>query len=520
MHNQKQGLSRCLDRKILGSVMLGVFAAQSFSVMAHAQDASQKTNVVREKNIAKTKKHRARKVDSHVPASSAVKIEPHAEAATAGVIFPSLRSFDTIKLPAEDGTLSYKGVRLYGGVDIGAGYQSHGSGLTNFYGPGAEYLISKNSNHTRFGLMPNALSYSNIGLKGKEEIVDGFSFIFDLQTTFLPTSGRLSDFGNSQIENNGRSVYDQGTTWGDSSKAGQIFTNVAYGGISHKEFGTLTFGRQNSLTLDGVNEYDPMSASSAFSVIGYSGQTAGTGDTEDCRFDNALKYRVNYGPFRASALWQVATSTGEPGYAYEFGAGFDYQGFSFDGIYSYVADAISASPLTAAQNFVSPGTLAGTVSDDTSYMLLASYTFSEVPLKLYFGFEDITYHNPAVPLPNGAGTIGGYILSTVNNTAYTIPRNVQVYWGGAKYGITPRLNLMVAYYWTHQDSYHGDGCSSNAFSSCAGDLRAASLVADYKINKNLDVYAGAQYSRVDGGLASGYINNSTIDPTVGLRFQF
>jgi len=517
---KEQGRYRCLDLSIFGSVILGVFAAQSSTMMAYAKDVSSKVDVMRTKSVTKAKRRRPPKASNLNPGSSAIKIEPYAEAFTERAVFPSLHTFAAVKLPAEDGTLSYKGVRLYGGIDIGAGYQSHGSGLTNFYGPGAEYLISKNSNHTRFGLMPNALSYSNIGLKGKEDITDGFSFVFNLQTTFLPTSGRLSDFGDSQIENNGRSVYEQETTWSDSSKAGQIFTNVAYGGVTHKGFGTLTFGRQNSLTLDGVNAYDPMTASSAFSVIGYSGQTAGTGDTEDCRFDNALKYRVSYGPLRASALWQVTTSTGEPGYAYEFGVGFDYQGFSFDGIYSHVADAIAAAPLTAAQNFVSPGTLAGTVSDDTSYMLLASYSFSQMPFKLYFGFEDIVYNNPAVPLPNGAGTIGGYVLSTINNSAYTIPRNVKVYWGGAKYGLTPRLNLMVSYYLTHQGSYHGDGCVSQTFSSCAGNLNAASIVADYKINKYLDVYTGAMYSRVDGGLSSGYINNSTIDPTVGLHMQF
>jgi hypothetical protein len=28
------------------------------------------------------------------------------------------------------------------------------------------------------------------------------------------------------------------------------------------------------------------------------------------------------------------------------------------------------------------------------------------------------------------------------------------------------------------------------------------------------------YSQVSNGLASGFLNRSTIDPTVGLRFQF
>jgi hypothetical protein len=28
------------------------------------------------------------------------------------------------------------------------------------------------------------------------------------------------------------------------------------------------------------------------------------------------------------------------------------------------------------------------------------------------------------------------------------------------------------------------------------------------------------FSQVDGGLASGFLNRNTIDPTVGLRFRF
>jgi predicted porin len=437
-------------------------------------------------------------------------------------LIPFAEAFRQFPVPNKDGKLSYMGVTLYGGVDMGVGYQSHGAQLTNYYGPGREYLISKNANHTQVGLMPNALSYSSIGLKGKEDILPGgWSVVFNLQTTFLPTSGFLSDFGKSNIENNGKTPIQQLTTYGDSSKAGQIFTNEAYGGLSHQTFGTMTFGRQNSLLLDAVNTYDPMSASSAFSVIGYSGTTAGTGDTEDARLDNALKYRVNVGPFRASALWQIETSTSQPGNAYEFGAGVDYAGFSFDGIYSHVNDAIASAPLPSTfKNAQFLYGLAGTISDDTSFMLTASYKFEQIPLRIFFGFEDIWFANPHNPLGPGSTTIGGYELLSTNNTAYTINKNVQVYWAGAKYGILPNLDLMVAYYQTHQDSYSGNGCTTNVAATCAGDLRAESLVLDYRFNQYLDAYAGAMYSRVDGGLANGYINNSTIDPTVGLRFTF
>src|SRR5262245_2479510 len=46
-----------------------------------------------------------------------------------------------------------------------------------------------------------------------------------------------------------------------------------YVGLSSPTYGTLTVFRQNSLTYDGVLDYDPMGASYAFSPIGWQGIT-------------------------------------------------------------------------------------------------------------------------------------------------------------------------------------------------------------------------------------------------------
>jgi hypothetical protein len=104
---------------------------------------------------------------------------------------------------ADDGSLTFHGITLYGTIDIGVAYQSHGTPLSNSAGLGLEYLISKNSNRSQFGMAPNAMSSSNIGLKGTEEIIPGLSAIFNLQTSFLPTSGRLADGLGSLVQNNG-----------------------------------------------------------------------------------------------------------------------------------------------------------------------------------------------------------------------------------------------------------------------------------------------------------------------------
>src|ERR1700719_4207755 len=312
---------------------------------------------------------------------------------------------------ADDGSLTWHGITLYGGIDMGVAYQTHGPPLSNVAGFGLDYLISKNSNRPYFGAAPNALSASNIGLKGNEELFPGLSAVFNLQTSFLPTSGRLADGLESIVQNNGLPLTSQ-TTFADSSKDGQALNTAAWGGLSSPVYGTLTYGRQNSLTLDGVIATDPMSGSGAFSVIGFQGATAGGGDTENARLDNSFKYTVNLGPFRAAAATQLSSAGDGSRNIVQGQVGLDYLGLSLDAIVGHVKDAISAAPL--AVGFVptnaqlaqaGSGLVAGTVSDNTSLMLLARYGIG--PVKLYAGYETIQFANPEIPLLAGSTIIGG-----------------------------------------------------------------------------------------------------------------
>lgn len=425
---------------------------------------------------------------------------------------------------ADDGSLTFHGITLYGAIDIGVGYQSHGTPLSNSAGAGLEYLISKNSNRSQFSLAPNALTLSNIGLKGTEEIIPGWSGIFNLQTAFLPTSGRLADGLGSLVQNNGVALASQ-TSNSDSSRNGQAFNSVAWAGLSSPTYGALTFGRQNSLPLDGVIAYDPMGASSAFSVIGYQGATAGAGATEDARLDNAVKYRLTHDWIRASALYKFGPTGAN---AYQGGVGADYLGASFDAIFSRVNDAVTAAPLASLATITpaqlanaGSGLIAGTVSDNTAFMLLAKYGVG--PIKPFAGYEHIQFANPGHPLTVGSqlpNSGGGYSLGTVNNTAFTNQKTLQVFWAGAKYAVRSNIDLIAAYYHESQNSFQGNGCSNNSFAACSGQLDAVSLVADYRFAKRFDAYVGAMYSKVANGLSNGFLNTSTVDPTIGLRFTF
>ena len=54
----------------------------------------------------------------------------------------------------------------------------------------------------------------------------------------------------------------------------------------------------------------------------------------------------------------------------------------------------------------------------------------------------------------------------------------------------------------------------------AGTVNDGSFVVDYQFNKHFDVYAGVNYSAIDGGLASGYLANNNTSVVTGARLKF
>ncbi len=516
-------------------IFLSAAAVFTVATAAHAgelSDIQTQSKQLREQNQALTKRiadleRRQRKLEAQQK-PPAVAARP-ADSMAADYAYKA----EYKKAPVDD-SLTWHGITLYGLVDMGVTYQNHGAPLSNTAGLGLNYLISKNSNGSYFGVGPNALSSSFVGLKGNQEIADGLSAIFNLQTGFNPQSGKLSDGLGSIVQNNGLAIGQQ-NSFADSAKDGQAFNVAAYAGLSSPIYGTLTYGRQNALTSDGVVNYDPMSNSGAFSLIGFQGATGGAGDTENRIFDNSFKYAVNVGPFRAAVEAQLRSGAfSAPGNAVEAQIGADYAGLSVDAIFSHVTDAVSSAPLSTAQITTAAalginqgaGLVSGTVSDNTSVMLLAKYAIG--PVKLFVGYEHMQFANPNNPLTPGSFITGGYSLGAVNNTNFTTDKILQVFWGGVRYAVRPDVDLSVAYYREEQNSFQGGTpatlnaahCRDASLAQCSGQLDAISFVADYRFAKRFDAYAGIMWSQVSNGLSNGFLQRSSIDPTVGLRFQF
>jgi predicted porin len=500
--------------------------------------------------------HAARGADS--PA-----VEPAAAAAPGSATCASFQEFTHTDCP-----LTWHGITLYGTYDVGVGWVSHGLPESPYNYEG-ESLVNRNGNHSQFLIAPNNLSQSGVGIKAKVEFADDWFVVANASTGINPQSGQLANMAATNVANNGlpRGSYSFA---GDGARAGQTFNDEFQGGISSAQLGTLTFGRQRALGTDAMLRYDPAGGAYSFSFIGYNGLMAGGGDTQNTRWDNAIKYRVTYGAihfgamykfvdgsggcYSASAVWTAATCTPEQPHnnAYGFDLGAEIEKFSADVVYQRNYQAISVlNPLLGPQSPTQPyqsttnsinqhpingdnligttNTEYGIVTDNSAVMVAAKYTWD--PFKFFVGYEHITQNNPSNPLGIGATAQGGYLLSGVEDNNLDSTKTAQVYWTGVKYAFNDsKTDITFSYYGLQQNTFRvPPSCTpTNMRASCGGHLNEGSLYVDHHFTKRFDAYAGITYSKVSGGLAIAiphgpgvpYYHDDNLAPLIGIRFTF
>jgi predicted porin len=449
-----------------------------------------------------------------------------------------------------DCQLTWYGITIYGAIDAGFTYQTHGAPLDPRSPPGSAYIVQRYSrSSSRWDVAPNGLQNSFIGIKGNKPIAGNTSLVFALDAGFDPYSFRFSSGPGSAAHNAGV-PQDQQTSWADSSRAGQFYNGNGYVGFSSPTYGTLTVFRQNALTYDGVLEYDPMGASYAFSPIGWQGITCGGGNTENCRHTTSLKYKLTVGQFRVAGLWQFGgygQNNAADG-AWQAGVGGDIPNLangvlSFDAIYSYVRDSVGTALLGGSTDVNGnpippflPQVLTATISDNRAVMLLARYTNG--PLKLYAGFEQIRYSAPSDPQTAFTNIAGDFVClgcqafnnTNISNTSFgangLADRIFDVYWTGVKYAVTKEVDVIAAYYHYTQHSHFGTPrggvmpCDGKEHAQCAGTLNAISGVIDWKFAPKWDVYVGLMHTEFNGGLSNSFFVNNNLACTSGLRFRY
>jgi predicted porin len=447
--------------------------------------------------------------------------------------------------------LTLYGVRFYGAIDGGYGYQTNGAPFEKLASSAVNIYLGKSNLGGKFLPSPNVLSLSNVGLEIKEPLGVGWSFVGRVETQFDPYALKILNGPRSVYNNIGVPLALQ-TSAGDSNSQGAFYDGQSFAGVSNDFWGALTFGRQSTLMADALLAYDPQ-ARAAVSPLGFFGSYAGGGDTENSKATTSVKYRVMHGNYRFGVFGQFGgynegnasrgAIQGDVGADFNVGSGL----FSTTIIGSYTKDAVTvglSGPVNIIGYPVAPFTstsevMGATLSDNTSVMAVAKYTVDR--LKLYVGYQLTQFANPSDPYTvagTGFTDISGdfvcFSCSSINGTnitsaAYTKHKIQQLVWFGGTYALTPSLDLTTAYYHVSQNEFSngarngaGGTCAvaATALFSCAGSLDSASIVLDWKFAPKWDTYIATVYERLNGGLDSGYLADNNWSTMAGLRFRW
>jgi predicted porin len=422
-----------------------------------------------------------------------------------------------MKDPLPD-SLSLGGVTLYGTVDIGYAYQNHGVPTSSTLPGGLEYqafTTTRNFAGSVSTAAESGLEQSKIGIRVAEPIAEGWTLVARAETGINPLSGHLTD-ACASIEANAGQKQGTQTANADSSRCGQFFNSQLFGGMGNKDLGTLTIGRQNSVQLDALAQYDPQALSYAFSFLGYSGFNGGAGSTQGARWDNSFKYAFTNGPIHLNALYSGGAQDGGLfGHAFGADLGATYAGLSVDATYQYENGVVNlrSSFDDSADPIPSPG-LAAYVSDDKSYNLMGKYTVeaggtgtATDKLTIYAGYSHIEKSHFTYTSGQAQGAYNIDVGVNINNEAV-----YNMEWVGIRYAMASGWSVSAAYYRTTQNSWsiglgatgtNNIGCSAAGL-LCSGDFYEGSFVVDYAFNKHYDLYAGLNWSEVTDGLAFGF----------------
>ncbi|MHB8353940.1 MAG: porin [Burkholderiales bacterium] len=431
-------------------------------------------------------------------------------------------------------------VSLYGIIDMGIANLTSGASSNPSMPAGVptQIYVTNNGGKSVTTMAPNGLSQSVLGFKGSEDIDGDLKAGFILEAGINANTGTITDGISGLSQGNFKT-----STGGDSSRAGQLFNQRSLVYLSSRQYGTISFGRQYSTSLDQIVKYDPLSGSYAFSLVGFYGSYGGGGWTEDARLDNSIKYEGKFGGMRVGAMYQfggIAGSTSANS-AGQIALGTDVGRFSVDGFASFKKDGLGTFPNTGSPT--STNQMLGVVADNKAFGLNMKYDMNKVTFS--GGAEHIVYSAPSDPslafsgaLPIGAYQVGQY--GAPNTSAYAdVNKTTNLLFFGAKYAATSALDVIGAVYNARNSDYTGSaggGCASGGASGgsfnagrCAGFLQSYALVLDYHLSKRTDVYAGISEQNITGGVNSFYnIGASAANPAadqntttmVGIRHRF
>ncbi|MFP3247854.1 MAG: porin [Paraburkholderia sp.] len=328
------------------------------------------------------------------------------------------------------GAHAQSSVTMYGLIDEGINF-------TNNAGNGAAYRVQSGD-----------VVGSRWGIKGNEDLGGGMSALFLLENGFNASNGALG-------------------------QDGRIFGRQAYVGLSSKQYGTVTLGRQYDPTID------------MFSAITASGNWAG--DVGATPFDNDntdWDFRVNNSVKYTSPT--IAGFTGEAMYGFSNATGFaNNRLVSAAGQYQYAG----LTAVVAYMKIDDPG--AGTAGAVTSDSVFGGSSQENIDAGVAYKFQKMmiaaTYSHTTVDDPN-ANAYFTTSFQPINGGSWTAWKfdNFQI---NGQYFFKPNFWLGASYTYTMGKLDSSAGNYSPKWHTLALEL-------DYDLSPRTSLYIQGEYQHV------------------------
>jgi len=342
-------------------------------------------------------------------------------------------------------------VTLYGLIDAGVSYVNH-----------ARDAAGRSSSLTKYD--DGVAQGSRWGIKGSEDLGGGLKAVFTLENGF----------------NSGNGTLGQG---------GAEFGRQAYVGLAKNGVGTLTFGRQYSLSTDVLSSY----TTGGNTVAGnYAYHINDVDQLTSSRINNAVKFTSD-----------------------------NFAGFTFGALYGF---SNQAGAFAGANSTVNGTTAVAGSSRTYSFGL----NYAAGPIGVGAAYTDIRFPSQATPamstsISNVAmanvqelrtfGLGARYLMGPATFWAlWTNTRFVPVtgtallfdtYEAGAKYAITPAFTAGLGYTYMHLND------------AAKGHFNQVDLSLDYALSKRTDVYVLGIYQN-----AAGKNGNTAVQAQIGDATSF
>ncbi|MFB9121965.1 porin [Paraburkholderia dipogonis] len=359
-------------------------------------------------------------------------------------------------------------VTLYGLIDAGVMYTN------NVKKGGSQGALvqatSGNINGSRFGL------------RGAEDLGGGLQAIFVLENGYNVQNGKLG-------------------------QDGRLFGRQAFVGLSSKQDGTFTLGRQYDSLVDFVA---PLSGTAGtFGDTGFAHPFDNDNLNHSVRMSNAVKYTsANYAGLKFGGMYAFSNNT-QFAVNRAYSAGVSYT----SGPFKAAAGYLQINGSNSSANTAGAVDLGESAANGTDGFQLGAEVQRTAGAALSYGFGPVT-----------AGFV--YTHSQFQNTASFGATHGSMrfdnYEVNGKYTMTPALSLGAAY--TYTDAHMG---GTSSFGSDP-KWNQINLQAVYSLSLRTDVYAEAMYQHVSGKGYTAFINTAggasstgnQVVGTVGIRTRF